>query len=127
MSYDLMVFDKDSAPRKRDEFIAWYEEQMEGSEGGTLENISPKLKNWFLDMNKVFQDENDSKAEGSNMADYVIGKSNIYVGFAWSASELARKKAVELAEKNEVGFFDVSEKNGVILFPENGKLKSIEE
>jgi hypothetical protein len=33
---------------------------------------------------------------------------------------------LELAKKHGVGFFDVSSDNGDILFPENGKLKVID-
>jgi hypothetical protein len=33
---------------------------------------------------------------------------------------------LKLAEKHGVGFFDVSSDNGDILFPDNGKLKAID-
>ncbi|MFV0269134.1 MAG: hypothetical protein ACK5HT_18565, partial [Draconibacterium sp.] len=43
-----------------------------------------------------------------------------------SVAEKAYKTMIDLAEKFEVGFFDVSSDNGGIYFPDNGKLVPID-
>jgi len=133
MSYDLMVFRKEAAPKTRAEFMKWYQEQTEWTEKHSYDdpaNTSTELRNWFMDMiqtfpamNGPFSSQND---DNPNFSDYSIGKNVIYVAFAWSLAEQAYSKMVELAEKHGVGFFDVSSDNGDILFPDNGKLKPID-
>lgn len=78
----------------------------------------------FPDMNG--NDIEDEDLEGAYESDYCIGKDVIYVAFAWSVAEEAYNKMYELAAKHGVGFFDVSSEEGAILFPENGKLVSID-
>jgi hypothetical protein len=132
MSYDLMVFDKSSAPKTRVEFIKWYELQTEWGEEHTYDDpsvSSKQLKDWFLDMIKVFPALNGPYAteeENDRVADYSVGRDVIYAAFAWSMAGQAYKTMLELAQKHQVGFFDVSSENGDILIPINGKLESLD-
>lgn len=129
MSYDLMVFRKEAAPKTRADYLKWYEEQTEWTEEHNYDDpaiTSPELRNWYMEMIQTFPDMNGPFAsedeDNPYDSDYSIGKDVIYVAFAWSLAELAYNKMLELAEKHGVGFFDVSSDNGNILIPENGKL-----
>jgi hypothetical protein len=133
MSYDLMVFRKEAAPKTRTDFMKWYQNQTEWTEDHSYDdptNTSIELRNWFMDMIKTFPAMNGPFAtedvDSSNVSDYSIGRDVIYVAFAWSLAEQAFKTMIELAEKHSVGFFDVSSDNGNILIPKNGKLKAID-
>jgi hypothetical protein len=132
MSYDLMVFNKEAAPRTRIDFMKWYEVQSEWTEEHGYDdpkNTTTELRNWFLEMIQTFPPMNGPYAvddiDNPSTSDYCIGKDVICVAFAWSLAGQAYEKMIELAEKHGVGFFDVSSDNGDILFPENGKLKPI--
>jgi hypothetical protein len=132
MSYDLMVFRKEAAPKTRTDFMKWYEDQTEWTEEHSYDdpaNTSPELRNWFMEMIQTFPAINGPFAsdddDNPNVSDYSIGKDVIYVAFAWSLAEQAYNRMLELAEKHKVGFFDVSSDNGEILFPDNGKLRPI--
>jgi len=132
MSYDLMVFQKDSAPGNRIDFMKWYQEQIEWKESHDYNdpiNTSEELRNWFMEMIKTFPPLNGPLAtkdfDSSDASDYAIGNEVIYVGFSWSVADEARKAMIRLAEKYQVGFFDVSNNNPEIYFPVNGKLVPI--
>lgn len=133
MSYDLMVFRKEAAPKTRTDFMKWYENQTEWTEEHSYDdpaNTSVELRNWFMEMIQTFPAMNGPFAsdddDNPNVSDYSVGKDVIYVAFAWSLAEQAYNTMLELAEKHGVGFFDVSSDNGDILFPDNGKLKPID-
>lgn len=128
MSYDLMVFEKSKAPRDRKEFTDWYYNQTEWSEDrdyNSIEGTSDKLKSWFMEMIETFPPMNGEFSDDSNfddpdrescITDYCIGSAVIYTAFAWSVCEEAYNKMRELAEKHDVGFFNVSADEGEILF-----------
>lgn len=132
MSYDLMVFEKSKAPTSKKEFILWYEKQVEWSEEHDYKTISvssPALQNWFMEMKNTFPPmdgeyapdpdllDEDENLE-SHTVDYCIGRDVIYVAFAWSVADEAYKLMRSLAQKHNVGFFDVSTDNGDIILPD---------
>jgi hypothetical protein len=126
MSYDLMVFDPDVAPRDRDEFIAWYREQTKWGEGHSYNdpNISSQaLRSWFLEMIKGFPALNgpyaDEISDNPKQTDYCIGKSVIYSAFNWSQCRDAYRAVFELARKHDVGFYDVSGDEGQVWVPDS--------
>jgi hypothetical protein len=127
MSYDLMVFRNEAAPRAKTDFMKWYKDQTEWAEEHSYDdpkNTSTELRNWFMEMIQTFPAMNGPFAsdddDNPNVSDYCVGKDVIYVGFAWSLAGQAYDKMLELAEKHGVGFFDVSSDNGDILFPKTG-------
>lgn len=131
MSYDLMVFNKDAAPKTRADFMNWYQDQTEWTEEHSYDdpaNTSEELRNWFMEMIQTFPAMNGPFASDDNpkVSDYCIGKDVIYVAFAWSLAEEAYDKMLALAEKHGVGFYDTSSDTGDILFPDNGKLRPID-
>ncbi len=135
MSYDLMVFRPDIAPRTRPEFMNWYFNETEWAEEHCYDDpavTTDNLKSWFLEMitsyptmNGPYSNEED--VDNDFVTDYSVGKNIIYAAFAWSLAEQAYEKMKALAEKHNVGFFDASADNGDILFPDsNGKNQPID-
>lgn len=130
MSYDLMVFNKESAPKSRAQFMLWYEEQTTWVENHGyvgLDHVSRSLRGWLSEMAKVFPAARGPFAYAvyNDLADYSIGKDIIYVSFSDAASKAAYTTALALAGKYEVGLFAVSTDNAAILFPENGRLLAL--
>lgn len=132
MSYDLMVFEKTKAPAAKKEFMAWYEKQTEWGEEHDYESIhvaSAALQNWFMEMKETFPPVNGEYAPDSELlyedenldnhtVDYCIGRDIIYAAFAWSVADEAYKLMRTLAQKHDVGFFDVSADDGDIILPD---------
>ncbi|EMB2825358.1 hypothetical protein U8047_006750 [Pseudomonas aeruginosa] len=123
MSYDLMVFDPDAAPKDRESFVAWYDKQTEWSEDHSYNDpvvSTPSLQAWFREMIQFFPPMSGPHAvdsDASEVTDHSVGKTVIYSAFAWSVAEQAYNKMRELAIKHRVGFFDVSSDDGEIVFP----------
>ncbi len=119
-----MVFDPASAPRDRERFLRWFEQQSEWQESHRYNNPEipvAALKLWFRDIIKTFPPMNGPLARGDfddpKITDYSLGHSVIYAAFAWSEAATAYKYVKELAAKHEVGFFDVSGNEGDIWWP----------
>lgn len=121
MSYDLMVFDKEQAPNKKETFLQWYDEQTKWAEPhgyGTITVTTPALQKWYKDMVGQFPnmnlvdeellDEDEDDELESRLTEYSIGYAMIYTAFAWSVADEAYSTMKELAKKHGVGFFDVS-------------------
>ena len=124
MSYDLMVFDPEAAPRDREEFMRWYRAQTEWSEDHSYDDprvTIPALAGWFAEISEAFPPMNGPGAsddyDNPRLTDYSIGRSVIYVAFAWSEADAAFETVRRLAIEHEVGFFDVSADEGEIRFP----------
>ena len=136
MSYDLMVFEKTKAPATKAEFMAWFEKQVEWSKEHDYESISvssPALQNWFMEMKDTFPPMNGDYAPDedlldedenldSHMVDYSIGREVIYAAFSWSVADEAYELMRRLAQKHDVGFFDVSSDNGDIILPDGSRI-----
>lgn len=124
MSYDLVVFDAEVAPRDRDGFMSWYAEQTQWDESHGHHDpqfAMPGLRDWFLEMIQQFpamngpyasQDDDDPK-----VSDYAIGRSLIYIAFAWSQAEAACLATFEMAEKHKLGFFNASSPDEQVWAP----------
>ena len=137
MSYDLMVFEKAKAPNTKKKFMAWYEKQTEWGEEHDYQTISvssPALQNWFMEMKDTFPPMNGDYAPDEDLidkdeklerylTDYSIGCEVIYAEFAWSVAEEAYELMRILAQKHNVGFFDVSEDDGDIILPDGTVLE----
>jgi hypothetical protein len=110
VSYDLMVFDPDVAPRDRADFPRWYERQTEWSEGHSYSDpavTSASRRAWFDDMRTHFPPMNGplaSDLDDPAVTDHSIGRHVIHSAFAWSVAESAHKCMRELAVKHRVGF-----------------------
>jgi len=131
MSFDLMVFELENAPRTRKEFVAWYEVQTNWSEVENSDDFkigSPALQEWFQKIADKYPPINGPLAPDSDdlehLTDYTITQNIIYAGFSWDNAEGAYSLSKELAAELNIGFYDVSSPNGEIIF---GKTKIIED
>jgi hypothetical protein len=136
MSYDLMVFNPQNAPKSEVAFLEWYHQQTEWAEEHSYDDpkvSSTELQNWFLDMIIEFPAMNgshvptdiDERIDDEEITDYSVGKDVIYASFRWSLAEKAYPKMLGLAKKHKVGFYDASG-DGNIMFPnKHGLLESI--
>ena len=131
MSYDLMVFEPEAAPKNHQSFREWYFEQTKWNEGhsyGDPAITSSRLRNWFADMAKTFPPLNSVSSgdelpdDEASATDYSIGKEFIYAAFAWSKVEDAYKTVFDLAAKHGVGFFNVSSNDEEVWLPQDGEL-----
>jgi hypothetical protein len=132
MSYDLMVFAPDAAPKERNSFLEWYEAQTQWVEPHRYDNpdlSTAQLRSWFMDMIQSFPPMNgpfapkDLPVDEESTTDYSIGNFVIYSGFAWSKAEQAYDTTFRLARKHGVGFFDASSEKADLWYPDgNGEL-----
>ena len=128
MSYDLMVFAPEAAPKEREPFMEWYEQQCEWGEGHSYDNpdvSTPGLRAWFLEMiqsfpalNGPFSSEELPEDEDS-ATDYSVGRSVIYAAFAWPKADQAHELAFRLAGMHGVAFFDASSDKGEVWMPDD--------
>ena len=108
MSYDLMVFAPEQAPKKRAPFLDWYEQQSEWEEAHDYDDAAvctPALRAFYEELALSFP---PLDAEDGPGTDYTIGTSVIYMSFEWDKVDAAHEAVFQLAGKHGVGFFDVS-------------------
>ena len=124
VSFYLMVFDPEVAPREREAFLAFYERQAEWGEDHGYDDPAvsvPCLRQWFEAIAERFPPMNGPGAsddpDDPRVTDYCVGTQVIYAGFAWSQAEEAREVALDLARTHGVGFFDVSSESAGVWFP----------
>ncbi len=137
MSYDLMVFEIQSAPKTRESFLKWYEQQAEWEEDHDYDDpkvSSPALQSWFHEMKTIFpvmngpyaladEEMEDLYEEQGMLSEYCCGEHVIYVAFAWSQAEKAYETMRSLAKKHQVGFFDASGSGSNIILPDGTLMK----
>lgn len=131
LSFDLMVFAPEAAPRERESFMKWYSEQVEWDEGHSYDDpvvSTPQLRGWFTEMIAQFPPMNGPCAvddpDDPHVTDYSVGKNVIYAAFAWSQAEPALALMTQLAAKHGVGLFDLTD--GTIYFPSDaGRLVAL--
>lgn len=124
MSYDLMVFNIDTAPKEKDAFFEWYEVQTAWTEKHNYKdpkNTSEELKVWYYEMTKTFpaiQEYEDTEDNSNTLfGDYTIGREMIYASFPWSSGYKAFKQSKHLAYSNQLGLYDISGSNIVYFSP----------
>jgi hypothetical protein len=133
MSYDLLVFAADRAPRNREAFLEWWFQTAEWSENHSYDDpqiSTPELRAWFMEMiqtfpalNGPFSSQNLPEDEAS-ATEYCFGITAIYACFAWSKAEPAYEHTFRLAGKHQLGFFDASSEKSAVWLPDgNGGLK----
>lgn len=135
MSFDVMLFDTQDAPREREVFDQWFHglNVWEGDlDYNDCRNATPSLQNFYRDIIRIYPSINgpdapDSAAVesdpemASRMTDYSIAPRLIYAAFAWSHAQDAEKLIHDLAARHGVGIYHVSTDNAVI-FPDGLRL-----
>jgi hypothetical protein len=126
-----MVFEPSAAPASHAQFMEWYEQQTEWAEAHSYDDpavSTAKLRAWFMEIIRSFPplngplSQDDLPEDEASATDYSVGKSVIYCCFAWSKAEVAYDTVFELAEKHDVGFFNVSSGAEEVWLPLKGKL-----
>ncbi len=124
MSYDLIVFDPRAAPKEREAFMKWYDEQVEWGEQHSHDDpavCAPSLRAWFMDMIVEFPAMNGPHAaedvDDPRMTDYCVGASLVCAAFSWSQAEPAYRAAFSVARKHGLGFLDISSSSSDVWGP----------
>jgi hypothetical protein len=90
MSYDLMVFEPEAAPKNHEAFMEWYFTLTKWNDGPHDDpaRTSARLRAWVQEMQRTFPDINTPEAEirlqddEGVLGDYTIGRQFVYAGFA---------------------------------------------
>src|SRR6202522_3223646 len=133
MSFDLTVFEPNAPPSDRAGFLHWFDQQAEWSEEHGYNDpdvCSPALRSWFDEMRQTYPPMNGPFAsddyDNPKVSDYCIGRTIIYVGFAWSQAKDAYALMFNLARKHRVGFYYTSADDGEVWMPAaNGEYKCV--
>jgi hypothetical protein len=132
MSYDMFLFDPEAAPKTHAEFLQWYVDETEASDGMEIAcnpaTTSAALQSWFTEMSTTFPALN-GPASPADIADHceIAGDYNfrphsIYVSFSWSHAEEAGRLGEVAARNAGVGLFDLSSEREDVYLPRSGRL-----
>lgn len=132
MSYYLMVFEPEAAPRDYAKFLAWFAEQMQCNEDHGYKDpseASEQLRAWLREMLNVFPsgagqfyESEPTDLDEDSYSGYSIGREMIYVIFEPVKAESARQTASDLAAKYDLGLFEPSSEWAEMRLPDAGKL-----
>lgn len=131
MSFDVLVFDANSAPRERDVFDDWFNtlNQWEGElDYSDYTHATPALQSFYKELSESYPSLNGPDALNqeklkadpeleNRLTDYSFAPKLIYAAFAWSQAHEADALIHALAAKHGVGIYHVSTDNAVI-FPD---------
>ena len=129
MSYDLLIFEPDSATDE--DFPQWWEQVVsqwgEPYDFSTIDGSTPAIRSFYRDIIRTFPPINgpdalteeeleEREAEGLPVADYTIGADYIYVSVGWSDADTLVKIAGQMAWTQRLAVAYVSE-GGTIFRP----------
>jgi hypothetical protein len=123
MSFDLIIFDPENAPRQKPAFVQWLKahEEDEGPQYDHPDACSARLRGWFLDVIEEFPPMNGPWAaedyDNPCVTEYSVSKYVICARIAWSQAESAYTKMRDLSDKHGVGFYNLSSDAEEPLFP----------
>lgn len=141
MSYDLMVFDAQVAPRNIKAFQHWYAEQTQWAEDHPYDDPkvcqNPALAAFMQDITQDFPAMNGVLAspeiiqllldteQDAQLTNYSIGKYMVYCCFAWSQAKAAHTQVMQLAARHALGFYNPSSAPNEVFIPQGGQLFGI--
>ena len=126
MSYDLLIFEPDSATD--DDFPRWWEQvvaQWDEPQGfSAIDGSTPAIRSFFRELIRTFppingpyaltDEEVDAReAEGLPIGDYVIGADFIYAGVGWSDANALVKIVGQMAWTQRLAVAYVSEDSSI--------------
>jgi hypothetical protein len=127
MSYDVMVFDPNYAPRDREAFGVWFAVQVDWDSDHDYmdpQSTTGSLRTWYDSIRAEYPamngpDATDNDYEIDRAGDYNFGRHFIYVTYPWSLADEIYDRVRTLAVEKQVGFYDVSndEDEQEIYFP----------
>jgi len=123
MSYDLMVFAPEAAPKKRPAFLDWYDEQTEWEDEHGYDDpaiATPALRAFCAELAAAFPPLAADAPDEAAGTDYTIGRTLVYLSFSdWERIDQAHETVFALAAKHGLGFFDVSSDLAEVWLPDN--------
>lgn len=129
MSYDLLIFEPDSATDE--DFPRWWEQVVAQWDGprdfSTIDGSTPAIRAFYRDLIRVFPPFNgpdalseeeleEREVEGLPVADYTIGADYIYISVGWSDANALVKIVGQMAWTQRLAVAYVSE-DGSIFRP----------
>ena len=126
MSYDILIFEPDSATDE--DFPQWWEQVVsqwgEPYDFSTIDGSTPAIRSFYRDIIRTFPPINgpdalteeeleEREAEGLPVADYTIGADYIYVSVGWSDADTLVKIAGQMAWTQRLAVAYVSEDSSI--------------
>ena len=127
MSYDLLIFEPDSATDE--DFPQWWEQVVaqwdEPGDFSTIDGSTPAIRAFYRDLIRVFPPFNGPDAlseeeleereeQGLPVADYTIGADYIYVGVGWSDANALVKIVGQMAWTHRLAVAYVSDDSSIV-------------
>ena len=126
MSYDLLIFEPDSATDE--DFPQWWEQVVaqwdEPGDFSTIDGSTPAIRSIYRDLIRAFPPFNgpdalseaeleEREVEGLPVADYTIGADYIYISVGWSDANALVKIVGQMAWTQRLAVAYVSEDNSI--------------
>ena len=126
MSYDLLIFEPDSATDE--DFPQWWEQVVaqwdEPGDFSTIDGSTPAIRAFYRDLIRVFPPFNGPDAlseeeleereeQGLPVAGYTIGTDYIYISVGWSDANALVKIVGQMAWTQRLAVAYVSEDNSI--------------
>ena len=121
MSYALIAFDKQAAPKGRPAVEAWLSAQQLGATPARPYDpavTAPALQKWFAELAGSFPPLNGPQAPATidfaTATSYTIGPAYIYASFPTEAGDTAHERAVRAARQHGVGLYSPGESKLIV-------------
>jgi hypothetical protein len=103
MSYDLMVFEPEAAPKNHDGFMEWYFGLTKWNDGPYDDpaRTSARLRAWVKEMQRTFPDINSPQAEIHLQDDEVCLGITPSVGSLYMPDSRGRRPSPPLAKRKD--------------------------
>ncbi|OLO44352.1 hypothetical protein BKH31_10995 [Actinomyces oris] len=126
MSYDLLIFEPDSATDE--DFPRWWKQAVarwdEPHDFNTIVGATPAIRSIYRDLIRAFPPINgpdalseeeleEREAEGLPVADYTIGVDYIYISVGWSDANALVKTVGQMAWTQRLAVAYVSEDSSI--------------
>ena len=127
MSYDLLIFEPDSATDE--DFPQWWEQVVaqwdEPGDFSTIDGSTPAIRAFYRDLIRVFPPFNGPDAlseeeleereeQGLPVAGYTIGTDYIYISVGWSDANALVKIVGQMAWTQRLAVAYVSEDSSIV-------------
>ena len=127
MSYDILIFEPDSATDE--DFPRWWEQAVaqwdEPGDFSTIDGSTPAIRSFYRDLIRAFPPYNGPDAlseeeleerenEELPVADYTIGADYIYISVGWSDANALVKIVGQMAWTQRLAVAYVSEDSSIV-------------
>ena len=127
MSYDILIFEPDSATDE--DFPQWWEQVVsqwgEPYDFSTIDGSTPAIRSFYRDIIRTFPPFNgpdalteeeleEREVEGLPVADYTIGADYIYISVGWSDANALVKIVGQMAWTQRLAVAYVSDDSSIV-------------